>query len=138
DSWQAGFLYGGGNGSVPCVFSSSLASGSRILDQCPEGSVCEISAKFEHSPPQDAMSIGHVTSVKLLRRPTQDRHGPTDDAEHSDTSTPLGLCPAAISNPLRHMLLDVFISGGKRLGTRQMLDSHTDSKTGWRGITGHS
>src|SRR5262249_28881190 len=27
DSWQAGFLYGGNNGNVPCVFSSNLASG---------------------------------------------------------------------------------------------------------------
>jgi len=116
DSWQAGFLYGANKGNIPCSFSSSLASGSRILDQCPEGSVCEISAKFEHSPPQDVMSIGHVTSVRLLRPPTLPRDDLTDNAGRSDTSTPLGLCSAAVSDPLRHMLIDVFISGGKHLG----------------------
>src|SRR5262249_40376038 len=105
DSWQAGFLYGGKKGNIPCQFSSSLASGEAILGQCPEGSVCEISAKFEDPPPRDVMFIGHVNSAKLLRPPIVARDDPTDNVERGYTSSPLGLCSAAISNPLRHMLL---------------------------------
>jgi hypothetical protein len=130
DAWQAGVLYDSTKGNIPCSFSSSLASGSAILGRCSEGSTCEISAKFEFPLPQGGMFIGHVTSVKLLQPPVLPESHLPNNEEPNGPSTPLGLCSAAIANPLRHMLLDVFIAGGKRLGTRQMLDTHSEFKAG--------
>ena len=58
----------------------------------------------------------HVPSGQLSQPPIVAKTDPTDHVKSSETLTSLGLCSAGIADPLRYMLIDEFISGGKRRG----------------------
>ena len=91
---------------------------------CPPGSICEVSARFEHRPEVPSVghaetviaTIGYVDSVKMKEPPNNPRNSEPYSESKFDTSTPLGLCSSVINDPLRHMIIDVLISGGKHLG----------------------
>ena len=119
---------------VGCSFFSDSVS-TKILAECPEGSICEVTGRFEKQP--EAADVGkeatvpaiirYVDSVKMKDPPTKiSAPEPPRKAEASpDLSTPISLCSAAIDDPLRPMIIDFFISGGKHLGpglTRKVKD----------------
>jgi hypothetical protein len=107
---------------IRCWFFLEAVS-TKILKVCPLGSTCEVRARFESKPQvqsvRDAQtaiaSIGYVDSVQLKELPKN----PEPYSEtRPDGSSSLELCAAAINDPLRYMLIDVLISGGKHLGPK--------------------
>lgn len=129
------------NGSkVPlaCNFFADSVS-KRILSECPEGSICEVKGRFEKKPDIAAGTkedlipavIAYVDSVKMKDAPI--KANAPDNREDSksspDLTTPVGLCAAAISDPLRPMIIDSLISGGKHIApnwTRKIKDEIED------------
>jgi peptidoglycan hydrolase-like protein with peptidoglycan-binding domain len=124
----------GGKTPVSCTFFSDSVS-AKILAECPEGSICEVKGRFEKQP--EAPDIGkeatvpaiirYVDSVKMKDPPTKvSIPEPQRGVEVSpDLSTPMSLCSAAINDPLRPMIIDSFISGGKHIApgwTRKIKD----------------
>lgn len=124
----------GGKTPVSCTFFSDSVS-SKILAECPEGSICEVTGRFEKQP--EAPDVGkeatvpaiirYVDSVKMKDPPTKvSVPEPQRGVEVSpDLSTPMSLCSAAINDPLRPMIIDSFISGGKHIApgwTRKIKD----------------
>jgi hypothetical protein len=125
------------NGSkVPlsCNFFADSVS-KKILSECPEGSLCEVKGRFEKKPDIAAGTkedlvpavIAYVDSVKMKDAPT--KANAPDNREESqsspDLTTPVGLCSAAIGDPLRPTIIDSLISGGKHIApswTRKIKD----------------
>jgi hypothetical protein len=128
----------GSKAPLSCNFFSDSVS-KKILAECPEGSICEVKGRFEKKPEiatgrQEDMVpaiIAYVDSVKMKDAPT--RANAPDNRENAksspDLSTPIGLCSAAISDPLRPMIIDSLISGGKHIApnwTRKIKDEIED------------
>jgi hypothetical protein len=102
-------------------FSDTVST--KILAACPEGSICEVKGRFEKQP--EVTNVGketalpaiirYVDSVKMKDPPTRASDPePQRQAEAPpDLSTPISLCSAAINDPLRPMIIDSLISGGK-------------------------
>ena len=97
----------------------------KILAVCPQDSICEIKARFEKKPEvslssgeQAYATIGFVDFVQMKVPATSVRKPEPNSyvASSPDTSKPLRLCSLAIKDPLRMMVIDSFISGGKHLG----------------------
>jgi hypothetical protein len=111
--------------SVRCDFYEESVS-KKILAECPEGSICEVRGRFEKRPEVSSAdkeatvgaTIGLVDSVKLKQPSSRDTDSEprTDTPSEPNTSSPLKLCSAAINDPLRQMIIDTLISGGKHLG----------------------
>lgn len=103
----------------------AVSISTKILAACPEGSICEVKGRFENRP--EVMKIGkettatamlgYVDSVRMKEPPTEpsDSQSQTPSEASPDWSTPLGLCSAAIKDPLRPMIIDSLISGGKHI-----------------------
>jgi hypothetical protein len=108
---------------VRCDFFLESVS-KRILSVCPLGSICQVKARFEQKPELQSVrdaervfaTIGYVDSVQMKEPPSNPKNFKPYTASTLDPSTPLGLCSAAINDPLRQMIIDVLISGGKHLG----------------------
>jgi hypothetical protein len=109
---------------LTCTFFSDSVS-KKILAECPEGSICEVKGRFEKRPENATATkedvvpavIAYVDSVKMKDAPTKAStpENRKDAKSSPDLSTPIGLCSAAISDPLRPMIIDSLISGGKHI-----------------------
>jgi hypothetical protein len=128
----------GSKAPLSCNFFSDSVS-KKILSECPEGSICEVKGRFEKKPEIAASTkedlvpavIEYVDSVKRKDAPTKANVPDNrEDAKSSpDLSTPIGLCSAAINDPLRPMIIDSLISGGKHIApawTRKIKDEIED------------
>jgi Putative peptidoglycan binding domain len=131
----------GSKAPLSCNFFSDSIS-KKILAECPEGSICEVKGRFEKKPEIAAGAkedlvpavIEYVDSVTMKDPPTKARvPEPQRQVDASpNLSTPISLCSAAINDPLRPMIIDSLISGGKHIapGWTQKIKDEIESDYG--------
>ncbi len=102
---------------VRCTFYEASVA-EKILAACPQDSICEIRARFEKRPEvsfssdqQTYATIGLVDSVKMKEPPSNSKD--SDSQTYSDSK--LETCSTAINDPLRPMIIDRLVSGGKHI-----------------------